>query len=114
MQGADRSIACVADVYTANGDNNPNKSILYAATGPAYEIYVAVDIAGERFLTRGAVLSYREFQRSIGEQRLTDEEWQQQLKTQPDRGIPSWMDEIIVSPEGELQDNEEFFYSSGC
>ena len=114
VQGADRSIACVADVYTANGDNNPNKSILYAATGPAYEIYVAVDIAGERFLTRGAVLSYREFQRSIGEQRLTDEEWQQQLKTQPDRGIPSWMDEIIVSPEGELQDNEEFFYSSGC
>ena len=114
VQGADRSIACVADVYTANGDNNPNKSILYAATGPAYEIYVAVDIAGERFLTRGAVLSYREFQRSIGEQRLTDEEWQQQLKTQPSRGIPSWMDEIIVSPDGELQDNEEFFYSSGC
>ena len=114
VQGADRSIACVADVYTANGDNNPNKSILYAATGPAYEIYVAVYIDGERYLTRGAVLSYREFQRSIDEQRLTDEEWQQLLKQQPDRGVPSWMKEIIVPIDGELQDNEELFYSSGC
>ena len=114
VQGADRSIACVADVYTANGDNNPNKSILYAATGPAYEIYVAVDIDGGRYLTRGAVLSYREFQRSIDEQRLTDEEWQQLLKQQPDRGVPSWMKEIIVPIDGELQDNEELFYSSGC
>lgn len=112
--GADRSIACVADVYTANGDNNPAKSILYAATGPAYEIYVAVRINGYHFLTRGAVLSYREFQRPIGEQRLTDEEWQQQLRQQPDRGIPEWMKEIVVPAEGELQDNEELFYSSGC
>ena len=114
VQGADRSIACVADIYTANADNNPDKSILYAATGPAYEIYVVVDINGDRYLTRGAVLSYREFKRSIDEQRLTDEEWQQLLKSQPDRGIPSWMKEIIVPLEGELQDNEEFFYSSGC
>lgn len=114
VQGADRSIACVADVYTANGDNNPNKSILYAATGPAYEIYVVVNIDGGRYLTRGAVLSYREFQRSIDEQRLTDEEWQQLLKQQPDRGVPSWMKEIIVPIDGELQDNEELFYSSGC
>ena len=114
VQGADRSIACVADVYTANADNNPNKSILYAATGPAYEIYVAVDINGERYLTRGAVLSYREFQRPLGEQRLTDEEWQEQLKGAPDRGVPSWMKEIIVPLDGELQDNEELFYSSGC
>lgn len=114
VQGADRSIACVADVYTANGDNNPNKSILYAATGPAYEIYVAVDINGNRYLTRGAVLSYREFQRPLGEQRLTDEEWQEQLKGAPDRGVPAWMKEIIVPLDGELQDNEELFYSSGC
>ena len=114
VQGADRSIACVADVYTANGDNNPNKSILYAATGPAYEIYVAVNINGDRYLTRGAVLSYREFKKSIDEQRLTDEEWQQLLKQNPDRGVPAWMKEIIVPLDGELQDNEELFYSSGC
>lgn len=114
VEGADRSVACVADVYTANADNNPNKSILYAATGPAYEIYVAVDIAGERYLTRGAVLSYREFQRPLGEQRLTDEEWQQQLKQYPDRGLPEWMKEIILPLDGELKDNEELFYSSGC
>ena len=114
VEGADRSVACVADVYTANAVNNPNKSILYAATGPAYEIYVAVDIAGERYLTRGAVLSYREFERPLGEQRLTDEEWQQQLKQSPDRGVPAWMKEITLPLDEELKDNEEFFYSSGC
>ena len=75
---------------------------------------MAVRINGYHFLTRGAVLSYREFQRPIGEQRLTDEEWQQQLRQQPDRGIPEWMKEIVVPAEGELQDNEELFYSSGC
>lgn len=114
VQGADRYISCVADVYTANADNNPNKSILYEATGPAYDIYVVVSINDERYLTRGAVFSYREFQRPLGEQRLTDEEWQQQLRTQPRLGEPAWMQEIIVPVDGELQDNETFFYSSGC
>jgi len=114
VQGPDKYIACVADVYTANGDNNPNKSILYGAVGPAYEIYVVVDINGDRYLTRGAVFSYREFQRSISDQRLTDEEWQQELQTRPRLGEPQWMQEIIVPINGELQDNETFFYSSGC
>ncbi|MCR5130356.1 MAG: DUF3160 domain-containing protein [Prevotella sp.] len=114
VQGPDKSIACVADVYTANGDNNPNKSILYGATGPAYEIYVVVDIDGDRYLTRGAVFSYREFHRPMTEQRLTDEEWQDLLKQRPRMGEPDWMQEIIVPVNGELQDNETFFYSSGC
>ena len=60
------------------------------------------------------MLSYREFKKSIDEQRLTDEEWQQLLKQYPDRGVPAWMKEIIVPLNGELQDNEELFYSSGC
>ena len=114
VEGADRSIACVADVYTANAYNNPDKSILYEATGPAYEIYVTVNIGKDRYLTRGAVFSYREFLRPLGIQRLTDEEWQENLKHHPNEGIPSWIKEIIVPLEGELQDNEEIFYSSGC
>ena len=114
VEGANKEISIVADIFTANGLNNPKKSLLYTATGPAYEIYVIVEIEGNLYLTRGAVFSYREFDRPLGEQRLTDEEWQQYLKSHPNYGIPSWMDTITIPLEKEPEDNEEFFYSSGC
>ncbi|MBQ6279708.1 MAG: DUF3160 domain-containing protein, partial [Muribaculaceae bacterium] len=114
VSGADKSIAVIADVYTANSDNNPNKSVLYEAVGPAHEIYVVVEVGGYLYLTRGAVFSYREFQEDIAAPRTTDEEWQQQLKSQPNKGIPSWMEELIVPLDGKPLDNEHFFYSTGC
>ena len=114
VQGTDRRVALVADVYTANADNNPKKSILYEAVGDADEIYVVVEIGGYLYLTRGAVLSYREFTQPLGQQRLTDEEWQQELKQQPRKGVPEWMDRIIVPLKQKKIVNEEFFYSSGC
>ena len=114
VEGADKSIAVVADVYTANLPNNPNHSILYEATGPAYEIYVAVPIDNELYLMRGAVFSYREFEQSTDQQRLTDEEWQEKLKQKPFLGVPRWMEEITVPLEQTPTDNEEIFYSSGC
>ena len=114
VSGADKSIAVIADVYTSNGDNNPKKSVLYEAVGPAHEIYVVVEIGGYLYLTRGAVFSYREFQEDIAAPRTTDEEWQEQLKTQPNKGIPSWMEELIVPIDGKPLDNEHFFYSTGC
>ena len=114
VQGADKYMALVADVYTANADNNPEKSILYEAVGHADEIYVLVEIDGYLYLTRGAVFSYREFQEDIAALRLTDEEWQQLLKTKPRKGVPSWMKEIIVPLDNQPQENDEVFYSSGC
>ena len=114
VNGADKSIAVVADVYTANAGNNPGKSVLYEAVGPAHQIYVVVEIDGYLYLTRGAVFSYREFQEDISAPRTTDEEWQENLKTQPDKGIPDWMKEIIVPLGGKSLDNEFIFYSSGC
>ena len=45
--------------------------------------------------------------------RLTDEEWQRRLDEDPIRGIPSWMDEIILTSPVPA-DNELMFYSSGC
>ena len=117
VQGTDKHIAVVADVYTANADNNPaeNRSVLYEAVGPANEIYVIVEIDGYLYLTRGAVFSYREFQRPLSDPRMTDEEWQQLLKQKPATGTPKWMEEITVPLDGnEPQDNEEVFYSSGC
>ena len=114
VEGADKKVALVADVYTANADNNPNKSILFEAVGDADEIYVVVEIGGYLYLTRGAVLSYREFIQPIDQPRLTDEEWQEQLKKNPRKGVPEWMKRIIVPLENMPEANEEIFYSSGC
>ena len=114
VQGADKKVALVADVYTANADNNPEKSILFEAVGDADEIYVVVEIDGYLYLTRGAVLSYREFIQPIDMPRLTDEEWQEQLEKNPRKGVPEWMKRIIVPLEKEPEPNEEYHYSSGC
>jgi hypothetical protein len=114
VEGADKKIALVADVYTANAFNNPNPAVVYEAVGPAHEIYVVVEIEGYLYLTRGAVFSYREFHEALDAPRMTDEEWQEQLQTKPNKGIPEWMKEIIVPLNGKSLDNEKIFYSSGC
>jgi hypothetical protein len=114
VQGADKKVALVADVYTANADNNPGKSVLFEAVGDADEIYVVVEIGGCLYLTRGAVLSYREFIQPIDEQRLTDEEWQKQLEQNARKGVPEWMKPLFVPLNKLPEANEEFFYSSGC
>ena len=116
VQGADKKVALIADVYTANAKNNPDKSVLFEGVGLADEIYVIVEIEGCLYIARGAVLSYREFTQPMDLQRLTDEEWQKQLEQEPRKGVPSWMKSILVPmPEGQKPElNEEFFYSSGC
>jgi len=114
VEGADRKVALVADVYTANANNNPNKSILYEAVGLGDEIYVIVEIDGYLHLMRGAVFSYREFTEPMDKQRLTDEEWQQQLEKNPRKGVPAWMERITVPMKQKPAVNEEIFYSSGC
>lgn len=114
VEGADKKVAVVADVYTANAYNNDDKSVLYEAVGPACEIYVIVEIDGYLYLTRGAVFSYREFDQPLGEPRLTDEEWQEQLQQQYHRGVPEWMEPLKVPADDIPADNELIFYSSGC
>lgn len=112
VQGPDRSVAVTADVYTANAPNNPHKSVLHGAVGYVDDIFVVVEINGMLHLTRGAVFSYRELNMPPG-QRLTDEEWQGMLEKEPRRGVPSWMDGIILA-DPVPADNELIFYSSGC
>jgi len=114
IEGADRKVSLVADVYTANADNNKNKAILFEAVGDADEIYVVVEIGGYLYLTRGAVLSYREFIQPIDQPRLTDEEWQKQLENNPRKGVPEWMKSIMIPLKKMPEPNEEVFYSSGC
>ena len=114
VQGTDKKVALVADVYTANSDNNPAGGVLYEAVGPAHEIYVVVEIDGYLYLTRGAVFSYREFKRPLDEQRMTDEVWQEKLEEYPSTGIPAWMREIIGPLKKAPEANETIFYSTGC
>ena len=114
VQGPERSVALIADVYTANADNNPRKSILYEGIGPADELYVVVEIGGYLYLMRGAVFSYRELTRPYGEQRMNDEEWQKSLENNPRQGVPQWMEPVVVPLKETPVDNEEVFYSSGC
>ena len=112
----DKKVAVVADVFTAAGENVAidDMCVLYEGVGPAYEIYVVVEIDGLLYLTRGSVFSYREFTRLMSDPRMTDEEWQQELKKSPTGGTPSWMKEIIAPVKGMSADDEETFYSSGC
>ncbi len=114
VQGPERNVVLIADVYTANADNNPEKCILYEGVGQADEIYVIVEVQGYLYLMRGGVFSYRELTRPYDGQRMNDEEWQKKLETDPRLGVPSWMEEITVPLEEAPVDNEEVFYSSGC
>ncbi|WP_299314157.1 DUF3160 domain-containing protein [uncultured Aquimarina sp.] len=112
VKGADKSVAVVADIYTANGDNNPDKGILHVATGNVNDIYAVVEIEGYLYITKGAVFGYHEFHLPMGN-RLTDEEWQEMIENNEATGIPTWMQEIIV-PIAVPETNEKIFYSSGC
>jgi hypothetical protein len=111
VEGPDKSIAVVADVYTRNVPDCDKNGILHVATGNANNIYVVVEIDGYLYLTRGATFSYYEFTEELGT-RLTDEEWQQRLDDKKAPPIPGWMHEIIIGTEPQADDR--VFYSSGC
>lgn len=112
VQGPDKSVSVVADIYTANASNNPDKGILHVANGFVNDLFVVVEIEGYLYLTKGAVFSYHEFHTPMGT-RLTDEEWQEMLDEHEAPPVPEWMNEIIV-PINPVPSNEKIFYSSGC
>jgi hypothetical protein len=111
VQGPDKSVAVVADIYTRNVPDCSKNGILHVATGNANNIYVVVEIGGYLYLTRGATFSYYEFTEELGT-RLTDEEWQERLEGKEAPPIPEWMHEIIIGTEPQTDDR--VFYSSGC
>lgn len=113
VEGPDRSIAVVADIYTRNILECNKNGILHVATGNANSIYVVVEINGFLHLTRGAVFSYYEFVQPLGT-RLTDEEWQKMLEEKKAPSVPAWMKRIQIESGDEPQVDERVFYSSGC
>jgi len=86
---ADRNMACVADVHTAN------HLALEEAVGHAHEIFVIVPIEGKLVLARGSVLSYYEFLQPA-DKRLTDEQWQEMLKKRKAPPQPAWVKSFTI------------------
>ena len=111
VQGPDKSIAVVADIYTRNVRGCDKNGVLHVATGNANNIYVVVEIEGNLYLTRGATFSYYEFVQPL-DTRLTDEEWQKMLEEKKAPAVPEWMKNILLEKEPKVDDR--IFYSSGC
>jgi len=111
IQGSDRCIAQVADVFTRNIANCPKDGILYEATGLANAMYVVVEIEGQLFLTRGATYSYYEFVRPLGD-RLSDEQWQDMLFKGKAPTVPQWFAPLLIGNTVDV--DERFVYSTGC
>lgn len=111
VQGTDKSIAVVADIYTRNVPGCNKNGILHVATGNVNNIYVVVPIGKELYLTKGATFSYYEFVQPLN-QRLNDEEWQNMLEEGKTPKEQEWMKDIIIGTEPSV--DERVFYSSGC
>jgi hypothetical protein len=106
VQGPDKSISVIADVYTYND------AVLEEGVGYANDIYVIVEISQKLYLTRGAVFSYYEFIQPSSN-RLTDEQWQKILESGNGPDVPVWMKDLIV-PVKPLETKRQYHYSSGC
>lgn len=112
IKGADRMVAQIADVFTRNIIGCPKDGILYEATGFPNEMYVVVEIKGHYYLTRGAVYSYYEFVRPLGD-RLTDEQWQDMLIKGKAPAVPEWFAPMLIQNSKATPD-ERYVYSTGC
>lgn len=112
VQGADRSVAVVADVFTRNISECKKQGILYEATGAPNKIFVLVEYNGHIYLTSGATLSYYEFVHPMGD-RLTDEQWQKMLEEKKAPAQPTWFAPLLING-AKIESDQTFLYSSGC
>ncbi|RVU55570.1 DUF3160 domain-containing protein [Anaerosphaera multitolerans] len=101
LDETDRSMAIVSDLMKVpqNEADVPPNTFLSVGVGPAYEIYVVYPIDGKLYLGRGGIFSYREF---LSDERLTDEKWQLQVKEEPEKGIPYWMEDLIQEEKEDI------------
>ncbi|GAC1432843.1 MAG: hypothetical protein NVSMB6_30680 [Burkholderiaceae bacterium] len=104
----DRDVASVADVHTG-GDKAVEEGV-----GHAYEILVIVPVEGKLTLTRGSTFSYYEFKHPVAD-RLTDEKWQQLIKTGKTPAPPVWTKSFLVPARPyAVKASELAAYDSGC
>jgi hypothetical protein len=102
-------MALVADVHSSDAD------CLEEAVGHAFVIHAIVPIEGKLYLTRGATFSYYEFRHPLSD-RLTDEQWQQMVKSGKLPKRPEFTRSFSVTNERTLPGKAEEFsvMSTGC
>ncbi len=81
----DSEMAVIADVHT---DTN-SRQALEEGVGYPLEVYVVAEVGNKLVLTKGGIFSYYEFIQPISD-RLTDEAWQEMLKSQDPPQVPGW------------------------
>ena len=106
ISDTDKDQALIADVHTSFG------SCLEEGTGRVAAIYVVVPINGKLYLTRGATYTQYEFQWPKSD-RLTDEKWQQILKTGKEPGFADWTKSFLVPTKKKPAPEFDNFFG-GC
>ncbi|MBM3494191.1 MAG: DUF3160 domain-containing protein, partial [Armatimonadetes bacterium] len=96
----DRDMAVIADVHTAP------PAVLQVGVGRASEILVIVPIGRKLVLTRGAIMTYHEFQHPIGD-RLTDEKWRAMLKAGKAPEPPFWTRSFLLPKAGPQKNRDQ-------
>ncbi len=103
----DKNVAVIADVHTSLDE------VLEVGPGAVNEIYVIIQIGDYLKLTRGAVFSYYEFKHQARD-RLTDEKWQQMLKSGENPPLPSWQKPFMSDKPLHKLPKPRYTYFSGC
>ncbi len=100
----DDQMPVIADVHT-----DPNTaSCLEEGVGYPFNLYVIVPLNGELTVCWGAGFSYYEFHQPISN-RLTDEEWQTILQTDPP-DVPVWATSFVDTSQLCAIPNPEYYY----
>lgn len=94
MSEENSTMALISDYHTVAPNSEGPGGVMEAAVGLPHEIYVVVPINGKLYLTIGSVMRYYEF---LSQERLTDEQWIQMLKTsEAPKGL-DWQKSIFAS-----------------
>ncbi|MHB1000067.1 MAG: DUF3160 domain-containing protein [Armatimonadota bacterium] len=106
ISDTDKDMAVVADVHTSFD------KVMEEGVGHAAQIFVVVPIEGKLYLTRGAVFTQYEFEHPSSD-RLTDEKWQEMLKTRNEPGFAEWIKTFFIhTPKKPAPQFENYF--GGC
>jgi len=108
---ADKDMALIADVHTSAIP----PEVLEEGVGHATELWVVIPAKGKLWAARGASFSYYEF-RHPSSDRLTDEKWQQMLRSGKAPAVPSWIGSYVVGKgkQKRISPQEMQLSRSGC
>jgi hypothetical protein len=101
----DKNMAMIADVHTVAPNEYDAGGYFEVGVARAQEIFVVVPIGGKLYLNRGATFGYYEFLQR--DKRMTDEQWQDMLKTNKAPSQPQWMESFMTEKKQQIPTPEE-------